>query len=69
MDCNECICRDVLESCYVDKCYAVYELTKTRKDTVVSSSIRQKAQSTNKQTSDYFPLRCFWGEFFIFIPL
>ena len=42
MDGNECIFRDVLESCSVDKCYAVNELTKTRKDTVISSNIKQK---------------------------
>ena len=44
MDGNECIFRDVLESCSIHKCYAVNELTKTRKDTVtvISSSIKQK---------------------------
>ena len=42
MDGNECTFRDVLESCSVDKCYAVNEQTKTRKDTVISSSIKQK---------------------------
>ena len=44
MDGNECIFRNVLESCSIDKCYAVNELTKTRKDTVtaISSGIKQK---------------------------
>ena len=42
MDGNEWIFGDVLESCSVDKCYAVNELTKTRKETIISSSIKQK---------------------------
>ena len=42
MDGNECIFRDVLESCSVGKCYAVNELTKTRKETVISSSVKRK---------------------------
>ena len=42
MDDNECIFREVLETCFADKCYAVNELTKTRKDTVISSSIKRK---------------------------
>ena len=69
MDGNEFIFRDVPESCSVDKCYAVNEFTKPRKDTVISSSIRQKVQNANKRISDYFPLRWFWGAFFIFILL
>ena len=39
---NQRIFWDVLESCSVDKCYVVNELTKTRKDTVISSSIKPK---------------------------
>ena len=39
---NECIFRGVLESCSVDKCYAVNELTKSRNDTVILSSIKPK---------------------------
>ena len=42
MDGHEHISREVLESCSFDKCYAVNELTKTRKYTVISSSIKQK---------------------------
>ena len=30
---------------------------------------RQKHKNTNKQISDYFPLRCFLGAFFIFVCL
>ena len=30
---------------------------------------RQKHKNANKQISDYFPLRCFLGAFFIFIRL
>ena len=30
---------------------------------------RQKHKNANKQISDYFPLRCFLGAFFIFICL
>ena len=36
MNSNGCIFRDVLESCSVDKCYAMNELTKT----VIQSSIK-----------------------------
>ena len=42
MDGNECIFRDVLESCFVDKCYAVNELKKAGKETIVSSSLKRK---------------------------
>lgn len=42
MDTNECIFQDVVESCAVDKCYAKNELTKNRKETVISSSIKRK---------------------------
>ena len=42
MNGNECIFRDVLESSSVDNCYAKNELTKSRKDTVISSSIKRK---------------------------
>ena len=28
-----------------------------------------KAQNANKRISDYFPLRCFLGAFFIFVRL
>ena len=38
MNSNGCIFRDVLESCSVDKCYAMNELTKT----VIQSSIKRK---------------------------
>ena len=37
--------------------------TKRHKDT------QAKAQNANKQISDYFPLTCFLGAFFIFVRL
>ena len=42
MDGNECVFRDVLESCSVDKCYAANELTKIRKENIISSSMKRK---------------------------
>ena len=39
---NEWIFRDALEICSLDKCYAVNELTKNRKETVIPSSINRK---------------------------
>ena len=42
MDGNQYIFRNVPESCSVDKWYTVNELTKNRKDTVMSSNIKQK---------------------------
>ena len=42
VDGNKFIFWDFLESCSVDEYYAVNELTKTRKKTVISSSIKWK---------------------------
>ena len=34
-----------------------------------TKTLRQKHKSANKRISDYFPLRCFLGAFFIFVRL
>ena len=61
MDGNKCIFRDVLESCSVDKCYTVNELTKIRKGTVISSNIKRKDDFhqiiENFSTFNYHDLR------------
>ena len=34
-----------------------------------TKTLRKKAQNANQRISDYFPLRCFLGAFFIFVRL
>ena len=43
--------------------------TKSTKSTKRHKYTRAKAQNANKRISDYFPLRCFLGAFFIFVRL
>ena len=42
---------------------------KSTKNTKRHKDTQAKAQNTNKRISDYFPLRCFLGAFFIFVRL
>ena len=43
--------------------------TKNSKSTKRHKDTRAVAQNANKRISDYFPLRCFLGEFFVFVRL
>ena len=43
--------------------------TKSTKSTKRHKDTQTKAQNANKRISDYFPLRCFLGPFFIFVRL
>ena len=42
---------------------------KSTKSTKRHKNTWAKAQNANKRISDYFPLRCFLGAFFIFVRL
>ena len=64
-DINEVITAVLNSFFFLRKDFARTKSTESTKSTKRHKDTQAKAQHENKQTSDYFPLRCFLGAFFI----
>ena len=65
---NEVI-RALLNSFFITKSNKNTKSTKSTKSTKRHKDTQAKAQNANERISDYFPLRCYLGAFFIFVRL